>query len=34
MYIYSKLIAEGYQHMGKMLNIDEQHRPIINMKNE
>lgn len=34
MYIYTQLIAEGYEHMGKMLNIDAHHRPVINMKNE
>lgn len=34
MYIYTRLIGEGYEHMGKMLNIDEKHRPVINMKNE
>lgn len=34
MFIFIRLIAEGYDHMGKQLNIDDEHRPIINMKNE
>ena len=34
MFIFTRLIGAGYDHMGTMLNVDEEHRPVINMKNE
>lgn len=34
MLTFTNLIAEGYDNMGRCLNIDDEHRPVINMKNE
>lgn len=34
MYTFTKLVASAYDHMGRVLNVDDEHRPIIRMKNE
>ena len=34
MFMLTKLITEVYFYMGGMLNVDEDRRPTINMKNE